>query len=130
MKEIEGREDIRLLVESFYEKVKKDELIGHIFNNADNFSWHTHIPIMIKFWETIILGIGSYLGNPMQTHIELNKRTPLLPAHFERWKKLFFETLDEHFTGEHADMAKKRAESIAHLIEYKIQQSSKPGFIQ
>jgi truncated hemoglobin YjbI len=37
-KEIETREDIGLLVERFYEKVKEDDLIGDIFNNELFFS--------------------------------------------------------------------------------------------
>ncbi|RYE23428.1 MAG: group III truncated hemoglobin [Sphingobacteriales bacterium] len=130
MKEIDDRADIQLLVESFYERVKRDELIGHIFNNAHNFSWDTHIPVMVNFWETILLDTGRYHGNPMLTHIELNKREPLLSPHFERWIKLFSEMLDEHFTGSRVEEAKKRADSMALLMQYKIGQSSKPGFIQ
>ncbi len=130
MKEIESREDIQLLVELFYEKVKQDSLIGHIFNNAENFNWETHIPIMINFWETILLDKATYRGNPMLTHIHLNKRNPLTAEHFERWKQLFFETLDEQFTGEKAQEAKNRANTMALLMQYKIEQSNKQGFIQ
>lgn len=130
MKEIETREDVELLVEEFYKKVKQDELIGYIFNNVENFNWDTHIPIMVSFWETILLDAGTYRGNPMLTHIQLNKKNPLLPEHFTRWKQLFFETLDENFTGVKVAEAKQRVESMAMLMQYKIDQSSKPGFIQ
>src|SRR3569623_1593238 len=98
-KEIENRGDIRLLVESFYSKVKEDGIIGEIFNDVLVFKWDTHIPVMIDFWETVLLGTATYRGNTMLVHIDLNKVHPLKPEHFQRWKKLFFETLDEHFTG-------------------------------
>jgi len=129
-KPIENREDIRLLVESFYAKVKQDEIIGDIFNNTLFFSWDTHIPIMIDFWETILLGATSYQGNTMKAHTDLDKKYPLQPAHFERWKKLFFETLDEYFTGDNVTEAKRRVELMAMLISGKIEHSRKPGFIQ
>jgi hemoglobin len=129
-KAIENRDDIRVLVESFYEKVKADDIIGDIFNNVLYFKWETHIPIMIDFWETVLLEGDKYRGNTMRTHIELNQQHPLKPEHFERWRKLFFDTLDEHFTGTKAEEAKKRAELMEALIQTKIKQSNKPNFIK
>jgi hemoglobin len=66
----------------------------------------------------------------MRVHIELNKKFPLTPDHFKRWKKLFFETLDEHFTGPKILDAKKRVELMEVLIQTKIGQSKNPNFIQ
>ncbi|HJP62180.1 MAG TPA: group III truncated hemoglobin [Mucilaginibacter sp.] len=129
-KEIENRDDIRLLVESFYLKVKKDDIIGEIFNDVLVFRWDTHIPIMIDFWETVLLGTGSYRGNTMRVHIDLNKVHHLKPEHFARWKKLFFETLDEHFTGPKAEEAKSRVELMETLMQTKLEQSGNPNFIQ
>lgn len=129
-KAIENREDIRLLVENFYSKVKKDAVIGDIFNDVLVFRWDTHIPIMIDFWETVLLGGSAYRGNTMGVHIELNKVHPLKPEHFARWKELFFETLDEHFTGAKVEEAKSRAELMETLMQAKIAQSNNPNFIQ
>lgn len=129
-KQISDRTDITLLVESFYTKVREDDLLGPIFQNAENFSWDTHIPIMIDFWETILLDAGSYRGNTISKHIELNKRTPLNSEHFDRWKELFYGTLDTHFEGEKVAEAKKRAELMAGLMIFKIGESQKKGFIQ
>ena len=129
-KPIENRDDVRLMVEDFYEKVKKDSIIGDIFNNTLFFKWDTHIPIMINFWETVLLDGTSYRGNTMRVHIELNKLHPLKAEHFIRWKKLFFETLDEHFTGEKVSEAKKRVELMEALMQTKIAQSTGPNFIQ
>ena len=129
-KAIENRDDIQLLVESFYHKVMADELIGPIFNEVLFFKWDTHIPVMIDFWETVLLEKGNYKGNTMRVHIELNKKFPLKPDHFTRWKTLFFETLDEFFTGPKVSEAKKRVEMMEVLMQSKIAQSNNPNFIQ
>jgi hemoglobin len=129
-REIENREDVRLLVESFYQKVMDDDIIGEVFRETLFFNWDTHIPVMIDFWETIFLDAVSYKGNTMRVHIELNKKFPLTPDHFKQWKKLFFETLDEHFTGPKVLDAKKRVELMEALIQTKIAQSKNPNFIQ
>jgi hemoglobin len=127
---LDNRVAIELLVNTFYTKVKVDPVIGDIFNNAENFSWEKHIPIMINFWETLLLDTASYRGNTMAKHLELNKRHPLNTAHFDRWKKLFFETLDELFEGPNIAVAKKKAEAMSALMQFKISESSKKGFVQ
>jgi hemoglobin len=124
------REAIEVLVNSFYKKVKQDDLLAPIFNNAEYFSWDTHIPIMINFWETLLLDTASYKGNTMQKHISLHRKTPLTPELFERWKRLFYATLDELFEGENVLEARKRVEAMSALMQYKIQQSEQKGFIQ
>ena len=127
---LNSRDDIALLVNSFYEKVKTDDLLGDIFNNAENFSWDTHIPVMINFWETMLLDTTSYKGNTMRKHLELNRRTPLTPVLFERWKKLFYSTLETLFEGPAVETARKKVEAISGLMQYKIEQSNSKGFIQ
>jgi hemoglobin len=129
-KEIETREDIRLLVESFYRKVMNDDLLEVIFKETLFFNWDTHIPVMTDFWDTLLLEKTSYKGNTMRAHIDLNKKFPLKPGHFKQWKKLFFETLDEHFTGSKVLEAKKRVELMEVLIQTKIAQSNNSNFIQ
>lgn len=127
---MENREDITLLVEDFYKKVIDDKIIGPIFNEVLFFSWDTHIPVMIDFWETMLLHTATYKGNTMRAHIELHKKFPLMPEHFKQWKKLFFETLDAHFKGPKVLDAKKRVEAMETLMQIKIAQSNNPNFIQ
>lgn len=128
-KEIETREDISVLVARFYEKVKGDDLIGDIFNNELFFRWDTHIPIMIDFWESVLLGSAKYRGNTIRVHIELNKKHLLKPEHFARWQKLFFETLDEYFTGPKVGEAKNKVKLMEALMQTRIAQSNNRNFI-
>lgn len=117
--DINDRADIKHLIDSFYEKVKKDDTIGYIFNDIANVNWEHHLPVMYDFWEGIIFQKGNYAGNPMNVHMALNRKTPLLPQHFTRWKQLFLETINELFDGANAELARQRAVSIATMMQIK-----------
>ena len=118
--DIANRNDIILLVNTFYEKVKKDQVIGYIFNDVAKVNWEKHLPVMYDFWENVIFFTGAYTGNPMTAHKLLNNKTPLNAAHFQEWIKLFTQTVDELFEGEKAELTKQRAISIATVMQIKI----------
>jgi len=120
MKHIENRKDVEKLVNSFYDKVKMDDLIGFIFNDVAKVNWEKHLPVMYDFWENIIFFTNKYQGNPMIVHTNLNKRVPLTKEHFQRWLQLFTGTVDELFEGNKAMIAKEKALSIATIMEIKI----------
>tara|TARA_R110002072_G_scaffold7503_2_gene40638 strand:+ start:391174 stop:391554 length:381 start_codon:yes stop_codon:yes gene_type:complete len=120
MNDIQNRTDIELLVNSFYEKVREDKTIGYIFTEVAAVNWDTHLPKMYQFWETVLLGKMSFKGNPMETHIQLSKKTEMEQKHFDSWLGMWCETIDEHFKGEIAEDAKKRGHNIAGLMLYKI----------
>lgn len=120
MKDIENVNDIEFLVDEFYQKVVVDELLGRFFTIVVNFEWEVHIPIMVSFWETVLLGKASYKGNPMNKHIELDKLSKLEPVHFERWLELWKATVNENFIGEKAAEAIVKAETIAKLMQSKL----------
>jgi hemoglobin len=120
MKDIENVNDIEFLVDEFYQKVIVDELLGRFFTIVVNFEWEVHIPIMVSFWETVLLGKASYKGNPISKHIELNKLSKLESVHFERWLELWRVTVNENFIGEKAVEAIAKAETIAKLMQSKL----------
>ena len=129
-RQIQHPEDIKFLVDEFYKKVITDDQIAFIFNDIANLSWDEHMPVMYSFWESVLLGNMNYRGNVMSAHIQLDKLVPLTKDHFERWKTLFFETLDAHFEGEKVAEAKQRVETMMQLMLFKIGQSQNPRFIQ
>ena len=111
--DITTRDDIKILVDRFYEKVQADELLNPVFSHVD---WPHHLPIMYNFWSSLLLGDQSYHGNPLQKHLPL-----LIEAqHFQRWLKLFRETVNENFDGEKAEEVKMRAESIAGIFQVRM----------
>ncbi len=121
-KDIENREDIILLVNTFYDKVKPDETIGYFFNRVVDVDWEKHLPVMYNFWENIIFHTGGYSGNPMKLHMDLHQRSSMKKEHFNRWIHLFNETVDELFEGEKAEQARQRALSIATVMQINIAQ--------
>jgi hemoglobin len=118
--DINNRNDIILLVDTFYKNVALNKQIGPIFTDVAKVDWSHHLPKMYDFWESILFGKAIYKGNPMLTHFALNKQTPLQTEAFETWKNLFFQTIDDLFTGENANLIKQKAQSIADLMHFKI----------
>ncbi len=121
MRDIENREDIILLVNTFYDDVKADKTIGDIFNKVVAVNWDEHLPKMYDFWEGILLGGGAFKGNPMQAHIALSKQTEMGKEQFDAWQTIWNKTIDSLFEGDKAIEAKTRANNIAQLMLYKIQ---------
>jgi len=110
--EIITDEDIKLLVHTFYAKVRADELLGPVFQPIIKDNWEPHLNRMVDFWSTILLYTHKYKDDPMPKHMQL----PVGQHHFDRWLLLFNETLDALFFGETAENAKLRAASIAKIM--------------
>jgi hemoglobin len=120
MSDIESRADIEKLIVSFYEKVKLDTTIGFIFNEVVAMDWPHHIPVIVDFWETILLDNPVYKKNAMAMHYDLNKKIALKKEHFTSWLHLFTSTVDELYEGKIATLAKTRAKSIAEVMLFKM----------
>lgn len=119
-KDIETRDDIDSFLRSFYQRVIADKQIGIIFTEIVPINWEQHIPVITDFWETILLDNPVYRKNAMEVHYKINRIFPLKKEHFEAWLYIFNLTLNEMFEGKIADLAKKRAASIALLMESKM----------
>jgi len=102
-KDIAGINDIKFLVDNFYSKVKKDNLLSPVFFEHIPVDWQPHLDKMYLFWNAALFGEKGYVGNPFSKHAKMDTITPL---HFERWLLLFNETIDTHFSGTMADDAK------------------------
>ncbi len=118
---IQNRSDIELLVNTFYEKVRANKVLGYIFDDVAQIDWDNHLPQMYSFWASLLLGEHSFRGNPMVKHIKLSKMTPMTNVEFSEWLLLFNQTVDELFIGEKAEEAKIRAANIARLMLHKIE---------
>src|SRR5436190_23823172 len=95
-KQILSSEEIKILVDSFYDKAKLDDLLGPIFDKVLHDHWPKHLEKMYRFWGTVLIEEHSYNGSPFPPHAVL----PIAEQHFERWLELFKETIHEHFEGE------------------------------
>tara|TARA_R110000850_G_scaffold7837_5_gene28636 strand:+ start:179 stop:568 length:390 start_codon:yes stop_codon:yes gene_type:complete len=115
-RDIENLEDIKLMVDEFYGKVKMNPLIGPIFIGAIKDNWPAHLQKLYNFWETVLLGQRTYTGSPFVPHAQM----PIEKKHFDVWLGLFYETVNTHFDGEKANEAKLRATKMAEMFLHKI----------
>jgi hemoglobin len=114
--DIRNMEDIKLLVDSFYGRIRRDNLLQDIFNNKIEDRWSEHLEKMYRFWQTVLLEEHTYHGSPFVPHAKL----PVEQEHFEQWIRLFNATVDELFTGEKATRAKWQGARMAEMFHYKI----------
>ena len=115
-KDILKLDDVKYLVDSFYGKIREDKLLKEIFNSNIQDRWPQHLEKMYTFWQTVLLSEHTYYGSPFPPHAKM----PIDKEHFDRWLQLWFETIDENFTGEIADEAKWRASKMAEMFQFKI----------
>ena len=103
---------IAALVARFYEKARRDPLIGPVFNNAVD-DWDAHLRTLNAFWSSVMLTSGRYKGNPMAAHLKL----PIEPRFFERWLALWRETATELFVPDLATQFEAKAVRIAKSLK-------------
>lgn len=115
-KEIASIEDIQLLVNSFYEAIRNNALLGPIFNGVIQDRWSQHLEKMYRFWQTVLLEEQTYFGAPFPPHARL----PIAKEHFDTWLSIWHQTIDNYFAGEKADEAKWRGDRMATMFLAKI----------
>lgn len=116
-KDITNIEDIKLLVDTFYSNVRKDELIGSIFDEKIGDRWPEHLEKMYRFWQTVLLDEHTYSGSPFPPH----KQLPVEKEHFMRWMEIFTNTVDSLFAGSLANEAKLRGLNMAEMFSHKME---------
>jgi len=127
MKEdLKNRDDIRKLINAFYEKILEDKVLGYIFTDVVKIKLSKHLPHLYDFWENALFYTGAYKRDLMEIHLNLHfDQHRLEKEHFDQWLKLFNEMLDELFAGKKATIAKERAKSIAIILHLKIKDLEK-----
>lgn len=112
-KDIENRQDIELLIATFYDRLLQDPLMSPHFQNTD-FVHHT--PRIVGFWAFILLDEPMQIGNVFDAHRHLK----IDERHFTRWIETFNATVDEFFEGKNAAKAKQNAEVIGFTFQSKM----------
>jgi len=120
---IENRGDIEALLHSFYEKATNDPLIGHFFTEVIQLDIEKHIPVIADFWEAILFDTRTYKKNVMEVHQQIHSLSAIKKEHLNKWVELFQTTVDESFEGPKATLMKQRAQSIATLMDIKLNHS-------
>lgn len=121
MADIRDRDDILVLVRTFYETAFQDPLIGRIFTDVARMDLDHHLPIMGDFWESVLFQAGGYHRNALALHSAVNAKHPLTAEHFDRWLLLWNATVDDLHEGPVADAAKQQAERIGLSMQRRLQ---------
>jgi len=108
------RDNIAQLVATFYGQIRRDPLLGPVFAQALDGRWDSHLPKMVDFWSSLVLGEKAYQGNLKATHQALSGITP---GHFERWLALFLDTVDQLYQPAAAAQFMEPALRIAHSLQ-------------
>jgi len=102
------------VVPAFYARVRRDPLIGPIFNDAIA-EWDDHLGTLVAFWSSVMLTSGRYKGNPMAAH--LKHQPQLTPEMFDRWLSLWHDVTDEFVPGPGAEALQDKARRIAESLK-------------
>lgn len=116
-------EEIIQLVYGFYDAVRRDEVLGSIFNQHVK-DWDTHLPVMVDFWSSALRGTARFRGSPMPKHAALPGLSIEL---FQHWLALFRQTTATLPNTALADKANDLAKRIAQSLWYGYQMSQDGG---
>ena len=107
-------ESVGAFVNAFYAKIRRDEALAPIFNEALSERWGEHIATMREFWCSAAHLKSGYRGDMLAAHRMVRKLDQSL---FPRWLALFEETAAECFASAPATLLCDRALRIARNLE-------------
>ncbi|MEO5900369.1 MAG: group III truncated hemoglobin [Ilumatobacteraceae bacterium] len=114
-RDLDSPEQIDEMVRRFYADVNGDDLLGPMFNEVAQVDWSVHLPKLSAFWCRALLGQPGYQGNPFRAHALIHAKREFTADHFERWLRLFHQTLDRGWTGPNAQRAHDLADNVARV---------------
>ena len=119
-REIKSREEVSLLVATFYKKVRVNDTLGPFFAKIQD--WDEHLDRLTTFWESSLFLKTKYFGDPLKAHVKADQEFnhSISEFHFGIWLNLWYQTIDELFVGEVADNAKRRARKMGTFLYLKI----------
>lgn len=120
-RDLKTREDIFLLVKTFYAKVRKDDVLAPFFNDTIQ-DWDEHLEHLTTFWESSLFLKTKYYGDPLEAHVKVDRKFNhvISEKHFGVWLNLWVQSIDELYEGDYAENVKRRARKMATFIHLKI----------
>lgn len=105
---------VQHVVIRFYDQIRRDAVLGPIFEDAIGEHWDEHIERIVQFWLTATrLGRGYDGKNFKPRHLI---RRSIRAEHLPRWLALFRETATEQCSPEGAyaliDIAERMSETL------------------
>ncbi len=122
MNDIKTREDVLLIIKTFYKKLLSDEKINFFFTKITHINQHLeeHLETLATFWEQSLFSKGGYRNNMIQIHKNIHEKSPLKKEHFDIWLNHLDNSIDLHFKGKYAEQMKTQALSMATVLQIKL----------
>ena len=119
--DISSRNDIKSIMTKFYDLLLVDKTMMPFFEEIvqENQLEH-HLEVITDFWNDILFETNEYHQNVMQKHLQKNAFIKFKKEHFTIWVSYFFKTIDTSFTGDNSERMKARAQSIATIMQLKM----------
>lgn len=105
-------EIIATQVGAFYGRVRRDPVLGPVFNEAIE-DWDEHLAKLCDFWSSVLLATGRFRGSPMAAHA---RRPAIRDEHFALWLDLFERTAREVCPPAAADLFVERSQMIGRSL--------------
>ena len=109
-----SEEQIRLLVDSFYGKIRVDADLDPIFERVVAGNWETHLATMYAFWSLVMLATGYYKGSLLAVRKHMGG---LEIGLLDRRLALFGDSCDELLDSESAGLCWLKAAHIAESLK-------------
>ena len=120
-RDINSRKDIHYIISKFYEFLIKDEDMLPFFKEfIEQKTLETHIDVISNFWEDILFNTTKYSNNVLQKHLASHHKISFTKTHFETWLNYFISVIDNKFEGSNSNLMKNRAQSIATVMQIKM----------
>ncbi|MDT0575856.1 group III truncated hemoglobin [Croceicoccus sp. F390] len=107
-------DSLHTLVTAFYARIRTDEHLGSIFNDAIT-DWPEHLDRLTAFWSSVMLTSGRYKGQPVPAHMKHKAR--ITPELFARWLALWADTTDAMMEPGAARDLQDKAQRIAQSLQ-------------
>jgi hemoglobin len=104
------------MVVRFYREIVFDDVLGPVFEEVAEVDWSLHIPKLIDFWCRVLLGEPGYDGYLLHAHASVDEIETFQPEFFDRWLRLFVDTVDDGWEGPYAEKAKAHAVHVAGVL--------------
>ena len=117
-------DDIALIVDAFYTRVRRHPRLGPIFARhvgTEDSDWVPHMAKIRNFWANVMLGARTYHGNPMQVHSAIPE---IEGTDFAIWLDLFEDTIRSHLPVEKAETFNVLARRIGRSLQMGLERSS------
>jgi len=111
--DITAREDIECFVTEFYSKLLNDPQLAPIFIEVAKIELSVQLPMIIDYWEKLLLGGRKYQRHTMNIHRKVHSDRPLNAKDFELWLQHFETSMNHQHIVPIANRAKRVSARIA-----------------